>query len=136
MEQTMEGISDIKVVGTDVRRPAKFLSQQPYIDLFFKLSHKAPPDWCEAFNALMGTRKSNAKINKAEGLYIETWVRLMDEIPVHLEDVKKGIEETSRRYIARILERQQNSGGETDSLKAAGGEQGRLNKIIDGLKFD
>jgi len=135
MEQTMEGISDIKIVGSDVKRPPKFL-KEPYIDLFFKLSHKAPPEWCEDFNAIMGAHKSNAKINKVDGLYIETWVRLMDEIPAHLEEIKKGVEGATHRYIDRILARQQAAGSNGDNLKEATGEQGRLNKIVDDLKFD
>ena len=37
----MEGISDLKIIGTDERRPP-IIRKEPYIDVFFKLSHQAP----------------------------------------------------------------------------------------------
>ncbi len=37
----MEGISDIKIVSIDSKRPP-VIRKQPYIALFFTLSHKGP----------------------------------------------------------------------------------------------
>jgi len=130
----MEGISDIKITGVDEKKPPR-LRKEPYIDIVFKLSHQAPPDWCDDFNGLMTKLKSTAKINKTEGLYIETWVRLMEEIPKHLEQLHKGVAECSRIYIAKILQQRQNT-ADNDTSHEIGGEQGRLNKIIAGLKFE
>ena len=44
----MEGISDIKICGIDETRPP-MIKKEPYIDLNFKLIHKAPKDWCNDF---------------------------------------------------------------------------------------
>jgi len=130
----MEGISDIKIVGIDEKRPPR-VRKEPYVDLFFKLSHKAPPLWCTDFNALMSDLKSVGKINAAEGLYIEAWVRTMEDIPKLLEQLRKGVEECTRRYIARILQQELDGDGKNAPLEV-GGEQGRLNKIITELKYE
>ncbi len=130
----MEGISDIKIVGVDEKRPPR-VRKEPYIDLFFKLSHKAPPDWCNAFNQLMGAQKSTGKINKTEGLYIETWIRAMEDIPKHLEQLQRGVAETSSGYIARVMQRQHDAESVVNALGQLGGEQGRLNQIIAGLDY-
>ncbi|CAK0768124.1 conserved hypothetical protein [Gammaproteobacteria bacterium] len=131
----MEGISDIKIIGVDEKKPPR-LRKEPYIDIVFKLSHQAPPDWCDDFNNLMTKLKTTGKINKTEGLYIETWVRAMEEIPKLLEQLQKGVGECSRNYIAKILQQQQSATDNADSLREVGGEQGRLNRIMAGLKFD
>ncbi|CAK0764032.1 conserved hypothetical protein [Gammaproteobacteria bacterium] len=131
----MEGISDIKILGVDEKRPPR-IRKEPYIDIVFRLSHKAPPDWCDDFNELLNKRKITAKINKVEGLYIETWVRAMEDIPRHLAQLQQGVDECSRNYIANIRQQQQNAASDIDTLREVGGEQGRLNKIIAGFKFD
>lgn len=130
----MEGISDIKIVGIDEKRPPR-VRKEPYIDLFFKLSHKAPPAWCADFNALISDQKSVGKINAVEGLYIEAWVRAMEDIPKLLVLLRKAVEECTSRYIANILQREQ-AGVEKNEQGEVGGEQGRLNKIIAELKYE
>ncbi|MEI6414719.1 MAG: hypothetical protein WCP34_10740 [Pseudomonadota bacterium] len=131
----MEGISDIKIVGVDEKKPPR-VRKEPYIDIAFKLSHKAPADWCDDFNNLMRKHKIIGELNKAEGLYIETWVRAMEDIAPHLEKLQATVGECTQNYLAKILQRQQSALGDTDSLREAGGEQGRLNQIIAGLNFD
>lgn len=131
----MEGISDIKITGVDEKKPPR-VRKEPYIDIVFKLSHKAPPDWCDDFNNLMRKHKIIGELSKVEGLSIETWVRTMEDIPGHLEKLQETVAECSRNYIAKILQRQQNAVGDTDALREAGGEQGRLNRLIAGLNFD
>lgn len=84
----MEGISDIRIVGLDERRPPR-IRKEPYINLFFKLSHEAPADWCQCFNSLLAKHGSTPKIKPDEGLFIETWVRKPGEIEAHLELLKK-----------------------------------------------
>ena len=132
----MEGISDIKIVGVDDRRPP-VISKSPYIDIFFKLSHKAPEDWCNDFNASLSKLYNSPKIKEKEGLYVEVWVRTDDEIAEMLELLKKKIEECSEKYIARVELLTKNALEENASLaKNNTGEQGRLNRIIAALDFN
>jgi len=132
----MEGISDIKIIGIDEKRPPKIL-REPYIDLFFKLSHKVPLDWGRDFKDLMAGHPSKAKVDEKNGLFINAWVRTPDEIAEFLELLKKKVDECSRNYIERI-EASTRSAGDADASMAQeeSGEQGRLNKIIAALEFD
>ena len=70
----MEGISDIRISGIDEMRPPR-IRKEPYINLYFKLIHKAPKDWCEDFNHLVAKGDYPVKIEPNTGLFIETWVR-------------------------------------------------------------
>ncbi|CAK0777066.1 conserved hypothetical protein [Gammaproteobacteria bacterium] len=131
----MEGISDIKIVGVDERKPPR-VRKEPYIDIVFKLSHQVPPDWCDDFNNLMRKHKTIGELDKVTRVSIETWVRTMEEIPGHLEKLQETVEECSRNYIAKILQRQKDAAGDSEFLQEATGEQGRLNRLIAGLNFD
>jgi hypothetical protein len=131
----MEGISDIKIVGIDAKRPP-VIRKEPYINMYFKLSHKVPLDWGQDFNALMAKIQCAGKINTTDGLYIETWVRTPDEITEHLQLLKDKIAECNKLYIAKILMSQSKQDGKNAALGQESGEQGRLNTIIAGLKFD
>lgn len=131
----MEGISDIKIIGMDEKRPPK-IRKEPYIDVIFKLSHQAPEDWCSDFNALLAKHPAAPKIKSKEGCYIEAWVRTPDEIIAFLEVLKTKVTECSRQYIERIELSAQNASDANDSLSEEAGEQGRLNKIIAELDFD
>ncbi len=97
----MEGISDLKIIGIDERRPP-IIRKEPYIDIFFKMSHKAPADWCSDLNALLHKHPTAPKINEKEGLFIETWVKSADEITVFLEMLKGKVADCNRTYIERI----------------------------------
>jgi len=132
----MEGISDIKIIGIDEKRPPKIL-REPYIDLYFKLSHKPPLDWSKEFKELMASHPSKAKVDEKNGLFINGWVRTPDEVESFLDLLKQKVDQCSREYIKRI-ESSVLSSDEDNSATAgeATGEQGRLNKIIAGLKFD
>ncbi|MDT8451890.1 MAG: hypothetical protein RQ936_03980 [Gammaproteobacteria bacterium] len=131
----MEGISDIKIIGIDERRPPKIL-KEPYINLFFKLTHKAPKDWCEAFNLLIAKRKYPVKINPTMGLFVETWVRVPAEINASLDDIKKVITTCTDEYIARVeAEALAISNANADSKNAASVAQVELNKVIEALDF-
>ena len=78
------------------------MRKEPYIDLFFKLAHKAPKAWCDDFNQITSKEKYAAKIAPDDGLFIESWVRTPDEIEVILKALKKAVELCSENYIARI----------------------------------
>ena len=131
----MEGISDLKIIGIDEMRPPK-IRKQPYIDIFFKLSHQAPADWCRNLNDLLAKDTDNSKIKETEGVFIETWVRTPDEIVDLLEMLKLNVAEGPRQYIERIELAQHNSSDANNNLAQETGEQGRLNEIVATLEFD
>lgn len=131
----MEGISDIKIIGIDETRPPK-IRKEPYIDIVFKLSHQAPADWCSDFNGLMTSHPCSPKINEAEGLYIETWVRNPDEINDVLEQLKENIATCTDEYIERIERSYRNADDANATTSEEEGEQGRLNKIIASLNYE
>lgn len=133
--KVVEGISDIKIVGIDEKRPPR-IRKEPYIDMIFKLSHQAPPAWCNDFNTLLAKHPSAPKIKEKEGLYIEGWVRDADEIVGYLELLKTKVEECSCNYIARIERSARDADASNIELTQEAGEQGRLNKIIASLEFD
>lgn len=131
----MEGISDIRITGIDEKRPP-MIQKEPYIDLYFKLSHKAPADWCNDFNALLAKHPTVPKINQNEGLYIEAWVRKPEDIVELLQQLKATVAECSRLYVERIELALRDSDDLNELLSQQGhGEQGRLNKIIAALDF-
>lgn len=132
----MQGISDISIVGVDATRPP-FIRKEPYIDIFFELSHQAPIDWCRDLNSLftINHATSNASINEKEGLFIKTWVRKADEIVPLLEQLKEEVSECTRQYIERIQLSSQQSGSATSKVNESS-EQENLNNIISSLIFN
>lgn len=132
----MDGISDIKICGMDETRPPR-IQKEPYIDLFFKLAHKAPSDWCEDFNMLVKKKKYSAKITPDTGLIIETYVRTPDEVEMALQSLKEAVSTCNDEYIARIQAKAAAAADASSDITSSEntGEQGRLNKIIAGLNF-
>ena len=130
----MEGISDIRISGIDESRPPR-LRKEPYINLYFRLNHKAPKRWCELFNDLLGKRRHQVKLDPDEGLFIDSWVRTPDEIAPLLEVLKEAVRRCSEEYIARI-ERENAAAAASGKSVDDDGEQGKLNRIIAGLNFD
>lgn len=130
----MEGISDLKIIGIDEKRPP-IIRKEPYIDIFFKLSHQAPTDWCNDFNALLFKYPTSPRIKEKEGLYIETWVKTPDEITAFLEILKDKVTDCNLQYVERIELSKRNTGTDNASLAKETGEQGRLNGIIAALDF-
>jgi hypothetical protein len=130
----MEGISDLKIVGIDDKRPP-IIRKEPYIDLFFKLSHQAPADWCSDFNALMRKHPTAPRIKEKEGVYIESWVKTPDEIVGFLSLLQDKVKDCNRQYIERINQAANTANSANSALKEESGEQGRLNKIIATLDY-
>jgi len=130
----MEGISDIRIVGIDEKRPPR-IRKEPYIDLIFRLSHKAPLDWCRDFTELQARKEFTSKIETDECLYIESWVRKPDEIVTQFESLKQSIAECTALYIGKIEASDRERAGDNDDLKKEEGPQGELNRIIAGLDF-
>ena len=131
----MEGISDIKIISLDEMRPP-VIRKEPYIDLFFKLSHQAPSEWCRDFNNLLADHVSKSNIKEKEGLYVESWVRTPDEIVDVLEHIKAAVETCTREFIERKELSARDAGDASISNSEASGEQGRLNRILASLNFD
>lgn len=131
----MEGISDIRISGIDETRPPR-VRKEPYINLYFKLNHKAPKEWCEDFNRLVSKKKFPAKVDPLIGLYIDTWVRKPEEVDPAFEGLKLAVKVCSEEYVERIREQARKDEANASSNLDDEGEQGRLNRIIAGLKFD
>jgi hypothetical protein len=131
----VEGISDIKIIGIDEKRPP-IIRNEPYIDLIFKLSHQAPADWCSDFNSMMAKQPGSPKIKQQEGLYIESWVKTPDLIVEHLEQLKSKVSQCSEMYIERIEQSARDNKSSDPSQVVESSPQGRLNKIIAELVYD
>lgn len=129
----MEGISDIRISGIDQARPP-LIRKEPYINLFFRLNHKAPSKWCDDFNNVFARSNYPVKIDQVEGLFIETWVRKPEEIEPMLKALKEAVKHASKTYIARV-EAEARAAAEQGANPEDEGEQGRLNRIIAGLDF-
>ena len=130
----MKDISDIYIVGVDENRPPA-LRKEPYIDLYFKLSHQAPDAWCKLFNDLVAKLEASPKIDPGQGLFITTWVRLPNDIPAHLKALQTKVAECTAKYIEKIeLARKAERAAGAD-VSQAEGPQAKLNAIIKGLDF-
>lgn len=132
----MKGISDIKIIGVDKARPP-FIRKEPYIDIYFELSHQAPTDWCEDLNTRLTNNHTTktSSINGKEGLFIKSWVRTPGEITSLLEQLKNEITECTSQYIERIQLNSPHLDGKTSGTSESS-EQINLNNIITSLVFD
>jgi hypothetical protein len=132
----MEGISDIRIVGIDETRPPR-IRKEPYIDIYFALSHQAPEEWCVEFNSLLTDELGKPNIQEKDGLYIEAWVRKPEEIVALLDMLKAKVAECTQQYIERIESAVRDASADDVSVASEDeGEQGQLNRIIAGLDFD
>ncbi len=136
LEQSLlEQITGIKIIGIDNKRPPR-IRKEPYIDIFFELSLKAPKEWCDDFNRLGNQLEPSVKINKKEGRFIEAWVRKLDEIPRHLNDIKTKITTCNEQYIENIKLKELAEMEKSAALFGEKGEQGRLNQVLANLNFN
>jgi hypothetical protein len=131
----MEGISDLKIEGIDENR-APSAKHAQYINLYFRLNHKAPEPWCFMFNDLMAKHPSKPKLIPTEGLYIETWVQNGEQIAPHLELLKTAVKECSKAYIEKLERDRRASSAQTGEKVEDNSPQARLNRIIASLNFD
>ena len=130
----MDGISDIRIAGIDEKRPPR-MRREPYIDLVFRLTHKAPIDWCHDFIRSQAGIEYQSTINLEDCLFIETWVRTPGEIAGHLQTLKEMVAACNARYIERIEATRRDQDSNIDNLRSEEGPQGALNRIIAGLDF-
>ncbi len=131
----MEEICDIRIVGIDEKRPP-IVRKEPYIDLFFRLSRQPPKAWCQEFNMLVKGMTPPVKIDVRTGIFIDAYVRSMDDIPAHFDNIKKKVNACNERYIENIRLQELAEAKANDSRLNAGDEQTRLNLIVAGLEFD
>jgi hypothetical protein len=131
----MKDIAELKIIGLDDERPPR-MSGSPYIELVFTLSEKAPVEWCQDFNLLLDKYKYSVRIDIDKGLFIETWVRKIEEIAPHLEMLKTKIIECNEGYIKKQAAAAQALLGKKESMSLAQGEQVKLNEALAALKYD
>jgi len=125
---------NIEIVGIDEKR-APIIRKEPYIDLFFQLSQKVPEDWCEDFNELTKKLNPPIKIDKSKALFIETYVRDMNQIVKHLETIKRKIITCNENYIKRCQERELAAQVKMSQAQGVSGKQAQLNAIINSLIY-
>ena len=77
-----------------------------------------------------------ARINNSDGVFIEAYVRDMNQIPVHLTRIKKKITACNEQYIEGIRLKELAAAEKNASLHQEDGEQRKLNSIVAALKFD
>lgn len=130
----MSLFEEIKILGVDEQRPPR-IRKEAYIDLFFKLSQKAPLDWCEDFNAIGRQINPAAKIDKTLGESIETYVNDMDSIQSHLNEIKQTVTECNTQYQEKLRQRELAAAASNAALPGQDSEQAKLNQIISALEF-
>lgn len=131
----MTDINSIKVVGIDEARPP-MVRKENYIDLFFKLSMKAPGDWCENFNKLGHQFTPPAKITPVKGLIIETYVHDMDQIQKQLDNIKNKITQCNEEYLEKERQKILALAAKRTDLAGSNARQNKLNEIIAGLNYE
>ncbi len=131
----MNSNSDIKIIGLDEDRPP-VVRKEAYIDLFFRLSQKTSVEWCEDFNKLGNQLEPPVKIDKKNGIFIETWIRDMQLIPAHLDKIKKKIIQCNELLEEKIRQQKLLLLSKNASLMGMDGEQNKLNQIVAELNFD
>lgn len=131
----MNTITDIKIIGIDEQRPP-MIRKEGYIDLYFKLSAKAPQDWCEDFNKLGLRIEPRTRINPATGLVIETYVRDANQIQEHLDKIKQQLKTCIGDYLEKERLKQLALAQRDAAHPGANAKQELLNAIIAGLRYD
>lgn len=123
----------IKIVGIDQKRPPR-VRKEAYIDLVLKLSDKAPSDWIDLFDTLGRQMNPAVKMEKATGDCIMAWVRTMDDIPAHFDNIKQKVQACNVQYQEQL--QQKLAAAQISSESSASQQQAKLNAIIAALDFD
>ncbi len=129
----MGNINDIKIKGLDPNRKPN-LKNKKYVDVIFELNQKAPKDWCADLNLLLSRNKHNAKINPNEGAFVETWVRVINDIPDLLEIIKQNIVICNSNYIEQ--KRQEELAWQKSENTKSNSLSDELDRILENLNFD
>lgn len=131
----MSTFTKLTITGIDQDRPPK-IRKEAYIDLFFRLSEKAPPDWCEEFNSLGRKINPAAKIDIGSAIIIGTYVNDMHRIPAHLAEIKQVVSDCNLHQIEKIRQRELALAASNAALQGQGDAQDSLNQIVAALDFD
>jgi len=131
----VNAISDISIISIDETRPPQ-IRKEAYIDVYFKLSKQAPENWCDEFNALGRKINPAVKIDAKKGIFIEAWVKNMNDLPSHLEKIKQKVTECNELQIEKARLKALAIAASVASKLGQGSQQNALNDIVAGLKFD
>jgi hypothetical protein len=131
----MTNIKEIRIIGIDEERPP-MVRKEAYIDIYFKLSTKAPPDWCEEYNKLGNRLTPRAKIDPVVGLFIETYVHDVNQIQNHLDKIKAQIKACTTDCLEKERQRLLALAEKNAAQFGASSKQKELNAIIAGLNYD
>ena len=128
----MNDFLTIKIIGLDPKRYPNVVNSN-YIDIIYKLSEKAPNEWCAIFNDIFKDDK-NVRIDQDSGQFIDTWVRDMDDIPEKFILIKDGVELSNQKYHDKLLDDEKLRRDSYSKQKNSKSLQ--LDKILDSLNFD
>ena len=131
----MSDIKEIRIIGFDKDRLPR-VRKEAYIDLYLQLSKKAPLDWCEDFNALGRKVNPSPKIDINKGVHIETYVNNMNLIEQQITAAKALVLKCNQQYQQKMDEKARILAASNVSLQGQGGEQLKLNTIIEAISFD
>ncbi len=128
----MSDTTTIKIIGIDPKRYPD-LSKNNYIDISYKLSEKAPKQWCVIFNDIF-KNDGNVRIDIDSSQFIDTWVRDMEDIPWRFITIKEKIELTNKLYQEKLIDDEK---AKKDSYNQNKSEKSiRLDEILDSLDFN
>jgi hypothetical protein len=131
----MSSFEEIIITGIDLDRPPQ-VRKESYIDLYYKISIKAPTDWSEDFNALGRQLSPAAKIGKTTADCIDTYANDMEKIPSQLNEIKQTVKDCNEQYMEKIKQKAMALAASNAAQQGQGGEQDKLNQIIAALAFD
>ncbi len=131
----MSRFKEIKITDFDASRPPR-IRKEAYIDLFYQLSGEAPAEWCDDFESTGRHLNPPAKVDKFTRCFINTYVNDKEVIPGHLEQLKLAVFDCNTQYLEKIRQRAKDLEEDQQSLREQGGEQYRLNEIVESLRFD
>ena len=126
---------EITITGLDTDRPPR-IRELDHVDLVYRLSEEAPEEWCKEFRRFGRALNPQAKVDKLTRRYIKTYVTDMDAIPAHLEVLERAVFDCNTQYLEKIRQRAKDLEEDQQSLREQGGEQYRLNEIVESLRID
>lgn len=126
-------MTPIKLTGIDPKRPPH-IRKEAYIDIYYQLSEKPPAAWCDLFDNLGRKIEPAVKVDKTTGDCIGAWVRDMEGIPGHFNQIKQKIAEANVQFEDMVL--QQAARDSAAKAGSQGSAQTRLNEILSALDFE
>ncbi len=128
----MDEFNDIKIAGIDTKRPPRVDLDTEFVNVFFQLSHNAPKEWCQFFNATLDKSEVQAFIDAKDGRFIES-ISLPDRLPLQLDFLKTCVDKCNSAYRGHLDEVVKRNKQEKEVKKK---KQDKLQTIIAQLSFD